>query len=137
MNTGQGTGSLHFPWAWRAIGVGLVAFVVAASLLAVPAPPGPPGIDKVQHLLAYGALMGWWGMVQPQRRIAWAVGLLLLGLALEFAQSRTGYRTLDAWDALANTAGIVLALVLLRTPLGGVLAWFDRQLADRFDTRLP
>lgn len=124
---------MRYRRTWVAVGLGLVTFVVAASLLAVPGPPGPPGIDKLYHLLAYGALMGWWGMVLPGRRTAWAVGLLLLGLGLEFAQSRTGYRTLDGWDALANMAGVLLALVLLRTPLGGLLAWFDRQLADRLD----
>ena len=128
---------LRFRSAWIALGVALLAVIIALSLLAVPGPPGPPGIDKVSHVLAYGALMGWWGMVQPGRRLAWAIGLLLLGLALELAQSLTGYRTLDRWDAAANTFGIVLALVLLRTPLGGLLGWFDRQIADRLDPGGP
>lgn len=130
---GSGERPLRFRVLWVAVGIALLGTIIALSLLAVPGPPGPPGIDKVSHVLAYGALMGWWGMVQPDRRLAWAVALLLLGLGLEFAQSLTGYRTLDHWDALANTLGIVLALGLLRTPLGGILAWFDGQLADRFN----
>ena len=131
---GSGARPMRFRVLWVLVGLALLATIIALSLLAVPGPPGPPGIDKVSHVLAYGALMGWWGMVQPGRRLAWAGALFALGLGLEFAQSLTGYRTLDHWDALANTLGIVLALGLLRTPLGGILAWFDGQLADRFDT---
>lgn len=134
---GNGPPSLRFKALWALIGIGLLGVIIALSLLAVPGPPGPPGIDKVSHLLAYGALMGWWGMVQPARRLVWAGVLLLLGLSLEFAQSLTGYRTLDRWDAVANTLGIVLALVLLHSPLGRILSWFDQQLADRIDSRLP
>lgn len=130
---GGGGRPLRFRVLWVLVGIALLATIIALSLLAVPGPPGPPGIDKVSHVLAYGALMGWWGMVQPNRRLAWAGALLVLGLGLEFAQSLTGYRTLDHWDALANALGIVLALGLLRTPLGGILGWFDGQLANRFD----
>jgi hypothetical protein len=77
--------------------------------------------------------MFWWGMVHPGRRWVWALGLLALGGGLELAQSFTGYRSLDRWDALANGLGVVLALGLLATPLAGLLGWFDRQLADRLD----
>lgn len=128
---------LRYRAAWIGLGVIMVAVVVAASLLSVSGPVSAPGIDKVYHVLAYGALMFWWGMVQPARRLAWAVGLLSLGVALEVAQSFTGYRTLDRWDALANGAGVLLAALALQTPAARLLAWFDRQLADRFDAGLP
>ncbi|MEE4174691.1 MAG: antibiotic resistance protein VanZ [Xanthomonadales bacterium] len=129
--------TLRYRPVWLALGMLLIAAVVAASLLTVPGPAGAPGIDKIYHVLAYGALMGWWGMVQPRRRLAWALGLLLLGLLMEGAQSLTGYRTLDRWDAAANTVGVLLALAVLQTPLSGLLAWVDGQLADRLDTRAP
>lgn len=128
---------LRFQPLWVLIGLGLLATIIALSLLRVPGPPGPAGIDKIYHTLAYGALMGWWGMVLPRRRIAWAVVLLAMGLVLEGLQSLTGYRSLDQVDAVANAIGVFLALALLRTPLGGLLAWFDGQLADRFDSRAP
>jgi hypothetical protein len=133
---GAQNGLRYLP-AWIGLGVLAVAVVVAASILKVPGPPGPPGIDKVYHALAYGALMGWWGMVQPGRRIPWAVSLVVLGLLMEGAQSRTGHRTFDRWDAVGNTLGVIAALLLLQTPLQGLLAWFDRQLADRLDSRAP
>lgn len=124
---------LRYRRLWAALGLVLVAGVVAISLLNVPSGPGGPGTDKIYHAIVYAALMGWWGMVQPTRRVAWAVGLAGLGLALEGVQSLTGYRTLDRWDAAANMIGVMLALALLRTPLAGLLAWVDRQLADRLD----
>ena len=65
---------LRFRSTWIGLGVLAVAVVIAASLLRVPAPPGPPGIDKFLHVIAYGVLMGWWGMVQPVRRVAGSPG---------------------------------------------------------------
>lgn len=129
--------ALRYHAAWFGVGVAMIAVVIAASLLAVSGPVSAPGIDKIYHLVAYGALMFWWGMVQPRRRVAWAVSLLLLGAALEFAQSLTGYRTLDRWDALANSLGVLLAFLALLTPIAGLLPWFDRQLADRLDPGAP
>ena len=125
---------LRYRAAWIGLGMLMIAVVVAASLLSVSGPVSAPGIDKAYHTLAYGTLMFWWGMVQPGRRTAWAIGLLALGIALELAQALTGYRTLDRWDALANGVGVLLAAVFLRTPACRLLAWFDTQLADRFDT---
>ena len=129
--------ALRYRPIWIAIGALAVAAVIALSLFRVPGPPMPPGIDKLYHAIAYGALMGWWGMVQPGRRIAWAAALVMLGLIMEGAQSLTGHRTLDTWDAAGNTLGVLLALAVLQTPVQGLLAWFDRQLADRFDPRPP
>lgn len=127
------SGSLRYRRLWTGLGLLLIAVVMAISLLNVPSGPGGPGSDKVYHAIVYGVLMSWWGMVQPGRRVSWALGLIVLGLALEGVQSLTGYRTLDRWDAAANLAGVVLALALLRTPLASLLAWLDRQLADRLD----
>lgn len=131
------SGGLRYRNAWLGLGVLMISVVIAASLLSVSGPVSAPGIDKVYHTIAYGALMFWWGMVQPRRRVAWAVGLLLLGGALELAQSFTGYRTLDRWDALANALGVLLAFGLLWTPAARLLSWFDRQLADRLDPGAP
>lgn len=111
----------------------MVAVVIALSLLSVSGPVSAPGADKIYHLIAYGAMMFWWGMVHPGRRWQWAAALIGLGIALEIAQSFTGYRQLDRWDALANSSGVIVASLLLLTPLAGLLAWFDRQIADRLN----
>lgn len=125
---------LNYKMWWLALGWLMVGVVVTLSLISVSGPVSAPGIDKIYHVIAYGAMMFWWGMVQPARRVRWAVALIVLGIGLEFAQSLTGYRQLDRWDALANSGGVITALLLLLTPLAGLLAWFDRQLADRINT---
>ena len=56
---------------------------------------------------------------------------------MEGAQSLTGHRTLDRWDAVGNTLGVIGALVVLQTPVQELLAWVDGQLADRLDPRTP
>ena len=120
---------------WTILGVMLLLAVVALSLLAIPPPLGVPGGDKASHLIAYAVLMGWWGMLQQQRKWMWAVALPLMGLILEFLQTLTRTRVLEWNDALANLLGVLLALALLATPAAGLLAWLDRLLADRSDTR--
>ena len=95
----------------------MVVAIVWASL--TPAPPSAPGSDKVGHLAAYGALMFWFAQLYA-RRVAWAAGFVVLGVALEFAQSWTGYRSFEVNDMLANTAGVGLgwgAALLLRRRL--------------------
>ena len=128
---------LHFQRGWTALGALMIAVVVILSLASVSQPVDVPGMDKINHVVAYGALMFWWGMVQPGRRWTWAVVLVLLGIGLELAQAQTGYRTMDRWDAAANSVGVLAALALLFTPLRGSLAWFDRQLANRLDSGTP
>lgn len=125
---------LNYKTLWLVLGWLMVGIVIALSLISVSGPVSAPGIDKIYHVIAYGAMMFWWGMVQPGRRVRWAIALIILGIGLEFAQSMTGYRQLDRWDALANSGGVLVALLALFTPLAGLLAWFDRQLADRFNT---
>lgn len=113
------------------MGWAMLLGVVVLSLVSVQQPLQVQHADKLEHLLAYGMLMYWWGMVQPPRRVRWATALALLGLALEWAQSLTPYRVLEWQDALANVAGVVLALGLLKTPAGGLLARVDLKFGNR------
>lgn len=71
--------------------------------------------DKIEHALLFAvlallALAGW-----PRRPLAIAVGLLLYGAAMEWAQSLTSYRTGDPLDWLADAIGLlVLVPAMLR-----------------------
>ncbi|MGB0128390.1 MAG: hypothetical protein WBP72_12190, partial [Rhodocyclaceae bacterium] len=80
----------YFPF-WRACGWGLIALVVLLSL--TPAPLDLPGAegDKVGHLLAYAALMQWFAWLYSSRRGrgTCALGFVVLGVALEYAQGLT------------------------------------------------
>ena len=66
--------------------------------------------DKLQHIGAYGLLMLLFALVYRRHgvRLAYAAGFCALGVALEFLQRLTGYRTFDVYDMLANGTGVVL-----------------------------
>ncbi len=126
---------LHALRLWQSIGWVALLTVVFLSLVQVPQPIDVSGIDKFEHVLAYGALMYWWGMVQPGRRAAWALFLPLLGLGLELAQWRIPGRFMEWRDVLANLAGVLLAWLVLLTGAKNLLGWVDRHLFDRGNTR--
>ncbi len=86
----------------------LVLLLVWLSLAPGPALPSATQGDKFMHLFAYAALMSWFANLYPAsgQRIRIAAGLIALGIALEFAQRWSGYRTFDIADMAANTAGV-------------------------------
>ncbi|MES2917858.1 MAG: hypothetical protein V4729_04490 [Pseudomonadota bacterium] len=93
----------------------LVALVLVAGIFSPVPPPDPfHGSDKVGHALGFLALAlcaraVWSG---PSPAWLWA-GLLLAGPVLEWLQhwvSPARQRSLD--DALANMAGVLLAMAL-------------------------
>jgi VanZ family protein len=89
------------------VGLGLV---VALSLIPQDAMPTPDLWDKAGHGLAYGALAvaGGIGYRGLRALILVALGLLLLGAALELAQSALPGRIASLYDVLANAIGILL-----------------------------
>ena len=88
--------------------------VVALSLVPQEAIP-PTGLwDKTNHILAYAALAATGGLAYRGLR-AWllvAVGLLILGAALEIAQSMLPDRVASLQDVLANAIGVALGMLL-------------------------
>jgi VanZ family protein len=87
--------------------------VVAGIVLALrPAPEHPEPwfahADKVQHGVAFAVLfgLGWLGQLRPLARLC--AGLLLLGAAIEVAQSFTATRTAEWADLLADAVGIAI-----------------------------
>lgn len=76
--------------------------------------------DKLQHLFAYTVLIVWFGGVF-KRKALWLVllGLLAMGVGLEFLQQMGGHRTFDEKDMIANGLGLVLGKKLCKMGLGG------------------
>jgi len=69
--------------------------------------------DKVEHALAYGLVAMMGGIGWAGRGGAWtrlAVGLVVLGICLEFLQSLVPGRFTDPGDALANVIGTLVGL---------------------------
>lgn len=105
----------YYQW-WRAGGWILVVVSVGVSVT-----PGLPTFtvpysDKIFHALTYFVLMIWFAGIYRDRWY-WllALGLAMMGVAIEFIQTTVPYRFFDSYDLLANVIGIALgwALALL------------------------
>ena len=93
--------------AGLALGWAGVAAVIYLSL--TPAPPriDLTGGDKLGHLLAYAALTYWFCQFYFHKaRLYYALGFVAMGIALEFAQGATGYRSFEVADMAANALGV-------------------------------
>jgi VanZ family protein len=90
-------------------------WLYAAAIVFFSLAPRPPQIgveygDKLGHLLSYGLLMFWFCFLYRNRytRLAYGIGWVALGVALEFAQGATGYRSFELADMAANSLGVLL-----------------------------
>ncbi len=77
--------------------------------------PQPPHVDfensdKVGHFLAYGGVMFWFCLVyrRPYTRLAYALALIAMGIAIEYIQRWTGYRSFEVYDMVADALGVLL-----------------------------
>ncbi len=114
--------------AWFATGIAFIALVIWLSLT-----PSPIIIDSVDgiktgHFMAYSWLMLWFAQLyrSARARIAWAIGFVLMGVALEYAQAATGYRDFAYSDMRDNAYGVLAGSILALTPLGGLFDRFNR-----------
>jgi VanZ family protein len=107
---------------WLALGFALVAAVIVSSLVPAGPPMPVPGFDKLEHASAYLVLMVWFAGLNARRAWVWvALGLLALGIAIEFAQGAMSMqRTAEVRDVVANAAGVGLGVALAA---GGAAGW--------------
>jgi hypothetical protein len=123
--------------AWRAagwVGIGLVVFL---SLT-----PRPPEVDlgaytdKWEHVTAYALLMWWFCQLRTSRsaRAQTGLGLVALGIGLEFAQRMTGFRMFEISDMVAGTLGVALGWLLAPSRTPNLLGWCQRRLAPAADS---
>lgn len=111
--------------------VAMIAATVVVCLL--PPPPVPDlginQVDKLEHIAGYLVLAAMARALFATRIALIGAGLALvaLGIGLEIAQGQlTVTREPDAWDALANTVGVLLGL--MAAPAVRVLAWVDARI---------
>jgi len=105
----------------------MVVSVLVLSLMPLSVDLSEDG-DKVSHFIAYGSLMFWFGMVFPRRQnqVVSALGFVAMGIAVEYLQRMTGYRSFDVADMAANAVGVAAGWVLVRSPIRRLLPWIDR-----------
>ena len=110
-------------WRWL-----LAAAIITLSLIHAPAQMSEIRFaDKIGHIGAYTALMLWFAQLYSGKtRLAYALGFIGMGVALEYLQGMTGYRSFDVFDMLANSTGVVLGLVLARSRLGRGFLWVEQ-----------
>jgi VanZ family protein len=99
---------------WLVLGWLLILLVIVLSLapvsIEVPVEEG----DKFGHVAAYAALMLWFANLYETltRRSMLAIGFVALGIALEFVQGWTGYRTFEVADMAADALGVAVGWAL-------------------------
>ena len=130
----------RYPRLWLAIGYALVVLVIYASLItAFPEPVMPARnfvkgvateyldrrsvlwmyLDKWTHLFTYFILMGWFAQIYhvKRQRIIYALAFILMSIVLEFIQSFETVRKLELLDIVANTLGVIAALLVTKIPV--------------------
>ena len=104
---------LHYRTLWLSIGWFFVFFIWGMSLIRVPEQLDFKinQIDKVEHFVAYFFLMAWFAQLYYKKstRLFYAIGFILMGIAIEIVQGLGGIRMFDPFDILANSIGVLLA----------------------------
>lgn len=96
----------------------LLFLVVCAGLLFTglrsrPIPQLFAQEDKLHHFIGFFALAFSCRLAFLHIRLLWlAIGCVLAGLLIEYAQALMPLRTASLYDALANTAGVALGLAV-------------------------
>ncbi|WP_295976184.1 VanZ family protein [uncultured Xanthomonas sp.] len=121
-----------FRWPWLWLGLWWLGIAVLIYVCLMPHPPqlsDLPDTDKVEHFIAYLVLAAAAVQVYAGPR-AWtwaALGLLALGVGIEFAQGAwTTTRSADPLDALADALGVAAGMTTAATPWRDLLWRLER-----------
>jgi hypothetical protein len=88
----------------------LALFIGVLTLVPMPAGGGPPGSDKVYHILAFAVLAFPLPLVRPRLTIWVALGVIAYGGAIELIQPFFG-RQAEWADLFADGIGAVVGAV--------------------------
>ena len=118
---------------WLIAGIAILLLLWVLSLIPQPPTFGVRNEDKLFHAIAYGGTMWWWGQYWPslRQRFQLAIVFTLMGIAVEFVQGWTGWRTFDTHDMVANGIGVLLGWALVQSPAGSLLSRLDSAVLRR------
>ncbi|MBN1850336.1 MAG: VanZ family protein [Deltaproteobacteria bacterium] len=116
---------------WLFLGWIFIGIVVFLSL--DPSPPemaGFTGLDKISHFVAYAFMMLWFGFCYLHGATYGhvGIGLIVMGVALEFLQGLMGYRSMEFLDMAVNTFGVVFGWFLAKTRLSSALIYLEKEM---------
>ncbi|OQS04696.1 VanZ family protein [Thraustotheca clavata] len=109
---------------WAAVGWFGIGLLLYLSLTPRPIEIPIESGDKYGHALAYALLTAWWAQLMTSYSVL-MLRFVGLGVAIEFAQGWTGYRSFDVKDMLANTIG---------TAFGALIAFVLPNVVDTINT---
>jgi VanZ family protein len=96
---------------WRSITLVTLALITVTSLLPAEHLPAAPGSDKTHHFIAYCALMLPTALRRPRDWFALALLFIIWSGLIEVIQPYVN-RYGEWLDLLANTGGIILAIII-------------------------
>jgi VanZ family protein len=121
---------LRYGRLWLALGAVMVALMLYVCL--IPKVPGPkfPGVDKIEHLLAWLALSAWFAsLVERRGFLRLAIALVALGIGIEVAQELTNLGRQGDWrDVVANSLGVAAGMLSVALTGDSWLARIERWL---------
>lgn len=122
----------YFP-LWLAIGWLLVTVVFYSSLTSNPIQtPGIEYGDKIGHFFAYFTLVFWFCQLYKNRSHSQLLLLFVaMGVAIEFIQGQTDYRSFELADMLANSLGAVTGWLLVRFYVAEMLLTIEMRLLQK------
>ena len=118
---------VRYPRFWLVIGWLGIAAAIIVCLVPGNELPNTGMSDKTEHFLCYASLMCYFSGLYPRSRY-WviAIGLLFMGIAIEFAQNAMHLgRVGDVGDAIANTIGVAIGLILSLAGVGRWTQWVE------------
>lgn len=113
---------------WWAVGIAMMSYIVVSCLEPARYVPDLHLWDKLEHASAFFGMTLWFGGLTRRSRYP-VIGVLmaLLGGGIEIAQGAMHWgRDADIMDFVADSVGIVLALITLYLGVGGWASWIER-----------
>jgi len=97
---------------WRLIFFFVLCAVMTFALLPTSGTPGFTGQDKLIHLIVFSVLF-FLGAKAYLGLISWKwlylyLGLFSYGVLMELLQGQTSYRSMEAWDLVADSLGLIV-----------------------------
>lgn len=100
-------------WLRALLFLAVCAGLLFTGLRSQPIPELFAQEDKLHHFIGFFALAFSCRLAFLPIRLVWlAIGCVLAGLLIEYAQALLPLRTASFYDALANTAGVALGLLV-------------------------